>query len=97
MESVTAETWPSQVTEGCEVQARADEEAFEEGGPVLHPPEPGLDQGGQLGEVALGPVGQGSFQVRPDQLDRVEFVRIRRELVDGQPVPGPRSAWSSRR
>lgn len=45
-------------TEGCEVQAGAGEEAFEEGGPVLHPFEPGLDQGGELGEVALGQVGE---------------------------------------
>ena len=37
------------VTEGCEVQAGAGEEAVEEPGPVLHPLEPGLDQGGQLG------------------------------------------------
>jgi len=32
-------------------------------GPVLHPLEPGLDQGGELGEVVFGEVGQGSFQV----------------------------------
>ena len=56
------------VTEGCEVQAGAGEEAFEECGPVLHPPEPGFHQGGQLGEVAFGQVGQGSFQVRPHRL-----------------------------
>jgi hypothetical protein len=51
------------VTEGCEVQAGAGEEVFEERGPVLHPFQPGLHQGGQLGDVALGQVGQGSFQV----------------------------------
>src|SRR5205809_848644 len=46
-----------------EVQAGAGEEAFEERGPVLHPFEPGLDQGGQLGEVAFGQVGQGALEV----------------------------------
>jgi len=51
------------VTEGSEVQAGAGEEAFEEGGPVLHPFQPGLDQGGQLGEVAFGQVGQGALEV----------------------------------
>jgi len=50
------------VTEGCEVQAGAGEEAVEQAGPVLHPPEPGLDQGGELGEVAFGQVGQGGVQ-----------------------------------
>jgi hypothetical protein len=30
------------VTEGCEVEPRAGEEAVEEAGPVLHPLEPGL-------------------------------------------------------
>ena len=76
------------VTEGCEVQAGAGEEAFEEPGPVLHPPEPGLHQRGQLGEVAFGQVGQGPLEVSPHQLNRVELVRIGRELADGQPVPG---------
>jgi hypothetical protein len=55
---------------------------------VLHPVEPGLDQGGQLAEVALGEVGQGPLEVRPHQFDRVEFVGLGRELADGQPVPG---------
>src|SRR5258706_13234939 len=76
------------VTEGAEVQAGAGEEALEEGWPVLHPPEPGLNQGGQLGEVAFGQVSQGPFQVRPHRFDRVKFVRIGRQLADGQPVPG---------
>lgn len=31
------------VTERCEVQAGAGEESAEEGGPVVHPREPGLD------------------------------------------------------
>ncbi len=37
--------------------------AAEEAGPVLHPPQPGLDQRGELGEVAFGEVGQGSLEV----------------------------------
>jgi hypothetical protein len=65
------------VTQGCEVQAGAGEEPAQEGGPVLHPLEPGLDQRGQLGEVALGEIGQGSFQVRPDQLQNVTNVIIK--------------------
>jgi hypothetical protein len=56
------------VTEGCEVQAGAGQESFEERGPVLHPFEPGLHQGGQLGEVAFGQVGQGALEMRPDEL-----------------------------
>jgi hypothetical protein len=51
------------VTEGCEVKAGAGQEPFKERGPVLHPPEPGFHQVGELGEVAFGEVGQGSFQV----------------------------------
>src|SRR6185437_9340513 len=65
------------VTERCEVKSGAGEEAFEETGPVLHPPEPCLDQHGQLSEVALSQAGQGSLEVRPDLLDRVELVRVR--------------------
>src|SRR5689334_20252932 len=49
------------VTEGREVQPGRGEEAAEEPGPVLHPAQPGLDQHGELGEVALGEVGQGSL------------------------------------
>jgi hypothetical protein len=62
------------VAEGREVQAGAGKEAFEERGPVLHPPEPGLHQGGQLGEVASGQVCQGPFQMRPDWLSRFAIV-----------------------
>jgi hypothetical protein len=51
------------VTEGCEVEAGAGEEAAEQAGAVLHPFEPGPDQGGELGEVAFGQVGQRSLQV----------------------------------
>jgi hypothetical protein len=50
------------VTEGCEVQGDTGQEAFKQAGPVLHPLEPGLHQGGQLGEVAFGQVGQRSFR-----------------------------------
>ncbi len=64
------------VTEGCEVESGAGEEAVEQAGPVLHPFEPGLDQGGELGEVAFGQVGQRPLEVRPDGLDRVELVRV---------------------
>src|SRR5204863_8213139 len=39
------------VTEGCEIEPGAGEEPGQEAGPVLHPPEPGLDQRGELGEV----------------------------------------------
>ena len=45
------------VTEGCEVKAGLGQEALEEAGPVLHPPQPGLDQRGQLIDVVLGEVG----------------------------------------
>src|SRR6266700_6706042 len=65
------------VTERAEVKPGAGEETFDERGPVLHPFEPGLDQDGELGEVAFGQVGQGPFQVRPHLLDWVELVRIR--------------------
>jgi hypothetical protein len=57
------------VTERAEVKPGAGEETFDERGPVLHPFEPGLDQGGELGEVAFGQVGQGPFQVRPHLLN----------------------------
>jgi hypothetical protein len=33
-------------------------------------------------------VGEGPFEVGPHWLDRVEFVRVRRELVNREPVPG---------
>ena len=41
-----------------EVEPGLGEEALEEAGLVLHPPEPGLDQHGQLADVVLGQVGQ---------------------------------------
>ncbi len=50
------------VTEGCEVQAGVGEEAFEEGGPVLHPFQPGLHQSGQLGKVALAMLARDRFR-----------------------------------
>src|SRR5262245_3196103 len=69
--------------EGCEVEAGAGEEAAQQARAVLHPPQPGLDQRGELGEVAFGQVGQGSLEMGPDQLDRVQLVRVRRQLEDG--------------
>src|SRR5262245_28150719 len=61
--------------EGCEVEAGAGEEAVEEPGPVLHPPQPGFDQCGELGEVVFGQVGQGSFQMRPERFNRLFIVQ----------------------
>lgn len=52
------------VTEGRKVEA-SPEEAVEEARPVLHPFEPGLDQGGELADVVLGRVAQGSFETGP--------------------------------
>jgi hypothetical protein len=49
-------------TKGCQVEPGAGEEAVEQAGAVLHPLKPGLDQRGELGEVAFGQVGQGSFR-----------------------------------
>jgi hypothetical protein len=46
------------VTEGYEVEPGSGEEALEEAGPVLHPPQPGLDQRGELAEGVLDQVGQ---------------------------------------
>lgn len=57
------------VTEGREVEPGAGEEALDEAGLVLHVPEPGLGERGELGDVALGEVGQGAFQVGPDGHD----------------------------
>src|SRR6266487_371723 len=64
------------VTEGCEVEAGAGEEAAEQAGPVLHTLEPGLDQAGELGEVAFSQVGQGSFQVGPDWFSVVVTMQV---------------------
>jgi hypothetical protein len=61
--------------EGCEVESGLGEEALEEAGLVLHPPEPGLDQRGQLADVLLDQVGQRSFQVGPDRFSRFVIVR----------------------
>lgn len=38
---------------GREVESGLGEEVLEEGGLVLHPPEPGLDQRSQLADVVL--------------------------------------------
>jgi hypothetical protein len=48
---------------GREVESGLGEEAVQEAGLVLHPPEPGLDQGGQLIDVVLDQVGQRSLEV----------------------------------
>ena len=72
------------VTEGAEVEACGGEEAFQEAGPVLHPLKPGLDQDGELGEVAFGQVGQGPFEVRPDWLSYLRHTALnasRHQLV----------------
>jgi hypothetical protein len=44
-----------------EVDPGLGQEAIEQAGPVLHPPEPGLYQGGELADVLLGEVSQGTF------------------------------------
>ena len=49
--------------EVTEVEAGLGQEAVEEARPVLHMPEPGLDQHGQLADALLGEVGQGPLQV----------------------------------
>jgi hypothetical protein len=46
----------------CEVEPGLGEEALEEAGLVLHPPEPGPDQRGQLIDVVLDQVGERSLQ-----------------------------------
>src|SRR6202040_3760210 len=73
---------------GCEVESGLGEEALEEAGLVLHPPEPGLHQRGQLIDVVLDQVGQRPFQVRPDRLNRVQLWRVSRQLEDRQPRAG---------
>ena len=49
--------------EVTEVEAGLGQEAADQAGLVLHPPEPGLDQRGQLIETLLGEVGQRSFKL----------------------------------
>jgi hypothetical protein len=50
------------VTERREVEPGACEESLEEAGPVLHPPEPGPGQRGQLAKVAFDQVSQGPLE-----------------------------------
>ncbi|HEY1004420.1 MAG TPA: hypothetical protein VGD83_32760, partial [Streptosporangiaceae bacterium] len=45
-----------------EVEAGLGQEALQEAWPVLHPPQPGLHQRGQLADVLLDQVGQRSFK-----------------------------------
>ena len=54
--------------EVTEVEAGLGQEAVEQARLVLHPPEPGLHQRGQLADVLLDQVGQRSLQNRPDAL-----------------------------
>jgi hypothetical protein len=49
--------------EVTEVETRLGQEAVEESWSVLHPPEPGLHQHGQLGDVLLDQVGQRPLEV----------------------------------
>jgi hypothetical protein len=46
-----------------EVEAGLGQKALEQSGAVLHLPEPGPDQRGQLSDVVLDQVGQGPFEV----------------------------------
>ena len=64
------------VVEVTEVESGLGQETVEHAGPVLHPPEPGLDQRGQLANVVLGEVGQRPFQVRPDPPGRAGLVFV---------------------
>jgi len=61
--------------EVTEVETGLGQEAVEEARPVLHPPEPGLHQRGQLAEAGFGEVGQGSLQVRPDCLTTISTTK----------------------
>jgi hypothetical protein len=47
---------------GLEVESGSGEETIEEAGAVLHPPDRGPHQRGELADVAFGQVSQGSFQ-----------------------------------
>jgi len=57
-----------------EVESGLGQEAVEEAWPVLHLPEPGFHQRGQLADVVLDQVGQRSFQVGPDRFSRFAIV-----------------------
>jgi hypothetical protein len=61
--------------EVTEVEARLGQEALEQAWPVLHLPEPGLDQRGQLIDVVLDEVGQRSLEVGPGRFSRFVIVR----------------------
>lgn len=73
----TARCSIAEVTEGREVEPGLGEEPVEEGGPVLHSPEPGLHQRCQLADVAFRQVGQESLEVRARELAgrRVSILR----------------------
>jgi hypothetical protein len=53
--------------EVTEVEAGLGQEALEEAGSVLHQPQPGLDQRGQLADVVLGEVGQRALRLDQTQ------------------------------
>src|SRR5437660_12684715 len=86
--AATATTNDLQLWKLPEVEPGLGQEAVEEAGPVLHPPEPGLYQRGQLADVVLGEVGQRPFQIRPDRFHRIQLAGVRREPEDPQPGPG---------
>jgi hypothetical protein len=54
------------VAEGREVEPGSCEEALQQAALVLHPPEPCLGEGGELGDVALGEVGDRSLEDQAD-------------------------------
>jgi hypothetical protein len=59
---------------GSEGASGLGEEAVEEAGPVLHPPEPGPHQRSRLTAVLLGKASQQLFQVGPDRSSRFAMV-----------------------
>jgi hypothetical protein len=63
------------VTQGCEVEPGAGEEAIEKAGLVLHPPEPGLGQRSELADAAFDEVGQGPLEVGPGSLSRLAMMQ----------------------
>jgi hypothetical protein len=56
-------------------RGRLSQEAAEQAGAVLRPPEPDPHQCGQLADVLLDQAGQRPLEVRPDSRDRIELGR----------------------
>ena len=82
-----------------EFESGLGEKAIQEAGLVLHPPQPGLDQRGQLIDVLLDQVGQRPFQVRPDRLSRLVTVHAALDrLVQARRLSAGRrcSGWLGR-